>query len=99
MLKPIYDQSKDKNVANYVVFAKAADSKLYKEAAFTNQVEEAELNDAFLKGRLVVCLDAENGVYAVAVKVSANKAYTLAMTGVSPSEVMSFVEWAAKAAA
>lgn len=43
MLKPVYDQLKDKNIANYVVFAKAADSKLYREAAFTNQVEEAEL--------------------------------------------------------
>lgn len=98
MLKPIYDQLKDKNIANYVVFAKAADSKLYKEAAFTNQVEEAELNDAFLKGRLVICTDADNGVFEAAVKVAANKAYTMASTTVETTTTISMVEWAAKAA-
>lgn len=50
----LMDQWKDKNVANYFVFAKAADSKVYLEAAFTTQVKESELQDAFKKGRLVV---------------------------------------------
>lgn len=95
MLKPVYDQLKDKNIATYVVYAKAADSKLYKEAAFTNQVEEAELKDAFMKGRLLVDLGTSAGLAAV-VLVKANKATTLV---VGAQDAVTGKEWAAKAAA
>lgn len=95
MLKPVYDQLKDKNIANYVVYADSTDSKLYDGVGTgKKQVEQAALLDAFLKGRLLICTDAENGVFEVAVKVSANKAYTMGTV----STAVAFVEWAAKAA-
>jgi len=57
------DQFKDKNVANFFVYAKAADSKIYLESTFTTQVKKAELQDAFRKGRLLV-IGAGEKVYA-----------------------------------
>lgn len=66
----IFDDAKDKNVANIVVYAKSADNKIYLESAFTTQVKQAELEDAFNKGRLIVMV----GTVATApLYVNANK--------------------------
>lgn len=85
-----WKKSKDQNVGAYIVFAKAADSKLYKEAAYTNQLTEAELQENFKKGLLVVCVGDDE--YAVPVHVNANKAYI-----VSASTTAAVTEWAALA--
>lgn len=55
-MNKIFEQSKDLHVANYVVYGKAADKKLYVDAAFTTQADEADVADAFAKGRLLVVL-------------------------------------------
>lgn len=91
----ILEHSKDEHVRAVVVFAKAEDSKLYVDNKFTTQLEEADLNELFLKGLLLICTDEENSVYEKAVKVSANKAYTMGTV----STAIAFVEWSAKAAA
>lgn len=44
----------DKNVAAKIVYGKAADSKLYLEAAYTNQAPQSAVEDAFFKGLLLV---------------------------------------------
>ena len=54
MLKKFYEQGKDLHVANYVSYGKTADHKLYADAAFKKTVTEAEIKDAFTKGRLVI---------------------------------------------
>lgn len=91
----VLEQSKDEHVRTVVVFAKAEDSKLYVDNEFTTQLKEADLNELFIKGLLLICTDEENSVYEKAVKVSANKAYTMGTV----SSAVAFVEWAAEAAA
>lgn len=87
MLK-IFDDAKDKNVANFVVFGKAADSKIYEDEAYTTQAKQADVEDAFKKGRLVVM----NGTTVlVPVALAANKVTTI--TGTSPAGT----EWVALA--
>ena len=49
-----YIDAKDKYVAARIVYAKAADHKLYLEPGFTTQAGQAEVVDAFLAGVLVV---------------------------------------------
>ena len=53
-MKKIFQDAKDKYVTAVIVFAKAADHKLYDDAEFTTQSKEAVVKDAFLKGVLVV---------------------------------------------
>lgn len=97
MLKKIvFDDAKDKNVANYVAFGDSSDHKLYySEGEGKVQVSQADLNDAFLKGRLLICTNSADGVYEVAVKVAANKVSTMG----TASSAVAFVEWTALAPA
>lgn len=98
MIKVIFDDAKDKNVANYVIFGDSEDGKLYySEGEGKVQVSQADLKDFFLKGRLLICVDSENGAYAEAVKVVGNKAYTMNSATVETVTTISMVEWAALA--
>lgn len=66
----LFDDAADKNVANYVVYAKAADSKIYVDSAFGTQVKQVELENAFNKGRLVVMV---GNIATAPIYISANK--------------------------
>ena len=65
-MKKLFDEAKDKNVANYVVYGDTTDNKLYHEASgdTKTQVTEPELKDAFEKGRLAIDIDGD--LYAAA---------------------------------
>lgn len=54
MLNKLYEQGNDLHVANYMAYGKTADHKLYADAAFKKIVTEAEIKDAFQKGRLII---------------------------------------------
>ncbi len=92
-MEKVFEQLKDLHVKNYVVFGKAADHKLYAEAAFTNQIEQAALEDMFAKGLVLIDLG-EDG-QAVPVSIKANKVVTVATV----SNAVALGEWSAKATA
>ena len=73
-LEHIYIDGNDKYVGNYRVYGKSADSKLYVDAALTEQVSQADLQEAFLKGLLLIQVG--NDVFRP-VKVAANKAVVI----------------------
>ena len=89
MLEIIYNDAKDEHVANFVVYGKAADSKLYYDAGCKTQVSKADAEDAFSKGRLLV--KTATGISA-AVGVAGAKVLTVAMSG-SPA-ALTGTEWA-----
>ncbi len=91
-MERVFDDANDKNVASYVVYGKASDSKLYYSSADgADQVTEADLADIFAKGRVII----KSGTASFAVvKVAANKAYTVDEV----SSAIALVEWSAKAA-
>lgn len=97
MLKTVFDQAKDIHVANYVVYGNTTDSKLYySDAEDAEQVTEEEVNDAFLKGRLLVAVvDGDDTSYFAVTKVAANKVSTLDVV----STTVTVTEWTAKAKA
>lgn len=91
-MERVFDDANDKNVASYVVYGKASDSKLYDSTAEdAKQITQEELANLFAKGRLIVKVSTAS--YAV-VKVAANKAYTVDEV----SSAIALVEWSAKAA-
>ena len=91
-MERVFDDANDKNVAAYVVYGKASDSKLYDSTAEdAKQITQEELANFFAKGRLIV--NVSTASYAV-VKVAANKAYTVDLV----SGTVSVTEWSAKAA-
>jgi len=91
-MERVFDDANDKNVASYVVYGKASDSKLYDSTAEdAKQITQEELANFFSKGRLIVKVSTAS--YAV-VKVAANKAYTVDLV----SGTVSVTEWSAKAA-
>lgn len=55
----IYIDASDKYVAAVVVYGKAADSKLYVDADYTDQAFITDVEDAFVKGSLVVKVGAK----------------------------------------
>lgn len=90
-MERVFDDANDKNVAAYVVYGKASDSKLYDSTAEdAKQITQEELTNFFAKGRLIVKVSTAS--YAV-VKVTANKAYTVDLV----SGTVSVTEWSAKA--
>ena len=90
-MERVFDDANDKNVAAYVVYGKASDSKLYDSTAEdAKQITQEELANLFAKGRLIVKVSTAS--YAV-VKVAANKAYTVDLV----SGTVSVTEWSAKA--
>ncbi len=92
-MKKIYDDAKDKNVASVVVYGDTTDNKLYREAsgATKTQITEEELQDLFLKRRLIINVDGE---LFVPVSVDDNKAAIVTTV----ESTLSLVEYAAKAA-
>ena len=90
-MERVFDDANDKNVASYVIYGKASDSKLYDSTAEgAKQITQEELANLFAKGRLIVKVSTAS--YAV-VKVAANKAYTVDLV----SGTVSVTEWSAKA--
>ena len=89
-MRKVYDDAKDKNVANFVVYGKAADNNVYYEEAYTTQVKQEDLEDAFLKGRLIVMA---GDVALIPVALDANKVATIDVSGTT----VSGAEWAALA--
>lgn len=91
-MERVFNDANDKNVASYVVYGKASDSKLYDSTANdAKQITQEELANFFAKGRLIV----KSGTASFAVvKVAANKAYTVDEV----SSAIALVEWSAKAA-
>lgn len=89
----IFDQAKDKNVAFFVAYGKSADSKLYYEAAYTNQVNRSDAEDAFLKNRLIIKV---GDAYFRPTSLSNHKIKTVDVTTVSSTATPSFVEWLTK---
>lgn len=93
-MNKIFEQSKDLHVANYVVYGKAADKKLYIDAAFTTQADEADVADAFTKGRLLVAV---GDVSYVPVAMEDEKVTIITVTG-SGTLTATPVVYSAKAA-
>ena len=91
-MKKIFIDASDKYVAAVVVYGKAADSKLYIDAEYTTQAEEADVADAFVKNQLVVM--AADDVVLKPVKLDGNKVLTIDYA----SSTVSATEWTAKAA-
>lgn len=89
----VFDDARDKNVANFVVYAKTSDSKLYYDLTATTpvQVTQADIEDAFAKGRLIV-VD-EDGASLVPFAIKANKVTTAKLV----SSTLTATEWAAVA--
>lgn len=90
-MNKIYEQAKDLHVKNYVVYGKAADHKLYLEAAYTNQVDQADLEDMFAKGLVLIDLGTDG--FAVPISIKGEKVTTVATV----SNAVALVEWSAKA--
>jgi len=58
-LEKIYEKGTSDHVGGYVVYAKAADHKLYKEEGFVNQVKAEDALRAFQEGKLVIILSTD----------------------------------------
>lgn len=91
MLNKLYEQGNDLHVANYMAYGKTADHKLYADAAFKKTVTEAEIEDAFKKGRLIVVEDAN---YLLPVAFG-----TTGVVTVTAGETVKTQAWAASATA
>ena len=59
----VFDKAEDKNVARVKVYLNSTDSKLYYDAAYTNEVDTDDLENLFMKG--VVCVSEEGIAAAV----------------------------------
>ena len=91
MLNKLYEQGKDLHVANYMAYGKTADHKLYADAAFNKTVTEAEIKDAFQKGRLIIV---EGANYLLPVAFG-----TTGVVTVTAGETVKTQAWAASATA
>ena len=49
----IYQDANDKNVAAFVIYKKAAQTKAYADADCTTQLTTAQLKDAYIKGAVI----------------------------------------------
>lgn len=89
MLNKLYEQGKDLHVANYVAYGKTADHKLYADEGYKETATKAEIENAFVKGRLLIVEDAN---YLVPVAFGATGVITV-VTG----ETVKTQAWAASA--
>lgn len=90
-MEMIFQDAKDKYVTAVVVYGKTSDSKLYVDADYSAQVEQAVVEDAFAKNVLLVKVGTAS--YRP-VKVAANKVLVLDLSQGS----VAATEFAAKAA-
>jgi len=91
MLNKLYEQGNDLHVANYMAYGKTADHKLYADAGFKKTVTEAEIKDAFQKGRLIII---EGANYLLPVAFG-----TTGVVTVTAGETVKTQAWAASATA
>lgn len=91
MLNKLYEQGNDLHVANYMAYGKTADHKLYADAVFKKTVTEAEIKDAFQKGRLIIV---EGANYLLPVAFG-----TTGVVTVTAGETVKTQAWAASATA
>lgn len=85
-MEKVFQDAKDKYVAALVVYGKTADKKLYTNAAMTVQAVQAEVEEAFIKGVLVI---KEGTTYLAPVKVDGTKVITVSVA----SSTVSGTEW------
>lgn len=90
-MEMIFQDAKDKYVTAVVVFGNAEDNKLYIDAEFETQVDQAIIEDAFNKNVLMVKVD---GASFRPVKVDANKVLVVDFV----SNAVKATEFLAKAA-
>ena len=90
-MEKVYEQAKDLHIRNFVVYGKAADSKLYYESNYTTQVGKEVAEDAFKKGSLLIV---DDGKYFIPVALNGTKVYT-----VNAATTAALTEWAVAAAA
>lgn len=90
-MEMIFQDAKDKYVTAIVVYGKSADGKLYVDAEYSAQVEQAVVEDAFDKGVLMVKVGTAS---FRPVKVAANKVTVIDVVSGS----VSATEFQAKAA-
>lgn len=86
----LFDQAKDKNVANFIVYGKTADTTLYYDAAMTVKLKQADAEDAFKKGRLVIF---NSNTYYVPISLAGGKVKTVG----TASSAVALTEWATEA--
>lgn len=90
-MEKIFQDAKDKYVTAVIVYGKASDSKLYVDAEYSAQVDQAVVEDAFDKGVLMVKVGSSS---FRPVKIAANKVTIVDLS----SGTVSATEFAAKAA-
>jgi ribose 5-phosphate isomerase RpiB len=90
-MNKIYQDAKDKYVTAVIVYGKAADSKIYVDAEYSEQVDQAVVEDAFDKGVLMVKVGTAS---FRPVKIAANKVTVVDLS----SGTVSATEFSAKAA-
>ena len=89
-MNKIFDQAKDKYVANFVVYGNATDNKLYYASDYAEQVSQDDAEDAFKKGRLII---ATSDGFVYPVSLVSHKIKTIDVSG----NTASAVEWLTKA--
>lgn len=89
-MKTIYEDAKDLNIRKFVVYGKTADKKLYYESDFKTQVTQADAEDAFKKGMLLV-------MDTTTMLVPVSMAGTTVKTVAEASSAVSLTSWAVKA--
>lgn len=89
-MEKIYERFDDVNVRNFVVYGKAADSKLYYEPDYKTQVTQNDLENAFVKGALMIV---DGSSKLVPIVLTNNTVKTVK----SGSTALEFATWSAAA--
>lgn len=89
-MEKIFQDAKDKYVTAVIVYGKAADSKLYVDSDYSEQVKQDVVEDAFAKGVLLVKVSTAS---FRPVKVAANKVTVVDLS----SGTVTATEFSAKA--
>lgn len=89
-MKTIYENSKDQNIRKFVVYGKTADKKLYYESDFKTQVTQADAEDAFKKGMLLI-------MDTTTMLIPVSMASTTVKTVAEASSSVSLTSWTVKA--
>ena len=87
----VFENANDLHVRNYIVFGNTTDSKLYYDAAYTKEVPEVDLVDAFTKGALLINVDTS---YFIPISINGNVVKTIGEV----DDAVALVSFSAKAA-
>ena len=100
-MNKIYEKGSQVHVGSLIAYGDTTDSKLYdKTGTGKVQLTQAEVESAFLAGKLVVAIvDGSSVAYYKAIAIDGVKVYTgfKDTTSVSGKTVMGVIEWAAAA--